>query len=218
MKCPKCSAENNASAKFCKKCGTPLKNNVMNHESMINSMNQEKSGSDKTTKIIIVALVIIAICLAAVFAYVGLANGDHSDAQNSASPSASNSTSSVSTATPTSSQSTAKPAQESMQIKGGSFSTGSELEDKTYAHLYIGPEHAGKKVTIQIFYSRDGSSLNNGNMVPVTVDSSGYVDVASADAYRYYPDHAKVKLYDSSGNLMDTKDVSLSITSGTQTL
>ena len=54
-------------------------------------------------------------------------------------------------------------------------------------------------------------------MVPVTVDSSGYVDVASADAYRYYPDHAKVKLYDSSGNLMDTKDVSLSITSGTQT-
>lgn len=216
MKCPKCNCENNDSAKFCKKCGTPLTKKVMNHETVINSINQEKSGSDQTTKIIIVALVIIAIILAGVFAYVGLGLGDdHSDSNTVKSPSA---TSSQSSATPTSSQSSAKPAEESMQIKSGSFSTGSELEDKTYAHLYIGSEHAGKKVTVQIYYSRDGSSLNNGNMVPVTIDSSGYVDISSADAYRYYPDHAKINLYDSSGQkLLDSKEVSLQITSGTQT-
>lgn len=215
MKCPKCKSENNDSAKFCKKCGTPLTKNVMNHETVINSINQEKAGSDKTTKIIIVALVIIAISLAGVFAYVGLENNNHSDTSDSASPSASNS-SSVSTASPTSSSSSAKPVQESMKIRGGSFSTGSDLADKTYAHLLIGPEHAGKQVTIQIFYSRDGSTLNNGNMVPVTIDSSGYVDISSADAYRYYPDYAKVNLFDSSGKLLDTKEVSLQPTSGTQ--
>lgn len=215
MNCPKCNSENNDSAKFCKKCGTPLTKKTMNHETVINSINEEKAGSDKTTKIIIVALVIIAISLAGVFAYVGLENNNsHSDSQNSASPSSS---SSQSSATPTSSSSSAKPAQESMKIQGGSISTGSELADKTYAHLLIGPQFAGKQVTIQIFYSRDGSALNNGNMVPVTIDSSGYVDVASADSYKYYPDHAKINLFDSSGHLLDTKSVSLQITSGTQT-
>lgn len=214
MNCPKCNSENNDSAKFCKKCGTPLTKKAMNHETVINSINEEKAGSDKTTKIIIVALVIIAISLAGVFAYVGLENNN---SHNDASDSSSSPSSSESSASPTSSSSSAKPTQESMKIQGGSFSTGSELEDKTYAHLLIGPQFAGKQVTVQIFYSRDGSALNNGNMVPVTVDSSGYVDVASADAYKYYPDYAKVNLYDSSGHLLDTKGVSLQITSGTQT-
>ena len=213
MNCPKCNSENNDSAKFCKKCGTPLTKKAMNHETVINSINEEKAGSDKTTKIIIVALVIIAISLAGVFAYVGLENNN---SHNDASDSSSSPSSSESSASPTSSSSSAKPTQESMKIQGGSFSTGSELEDKTYAHLLIGPQFAGKQVTVQIFYSRDGSALNNGNMVPVTVDSSGYVDVASADAYKYYPDYAKVNLYDSSGHLLDTKGVSLQITSGTQ--
>ena len=104
-----------------------------------------------------------------------------------------------------------------MSILGGSFSTGGGLEDKTYASIYVGPEHAGEKVTIQIFYSRDGADLNNGNMVPKTVDSSGYIEVASAEPYKYYPDFAEVNLYDDSGNLMDTRSVSLNPDSGTQT-
>ena len=103
-----------------------------------------------------------------------------------------------------------------MSILGGSFSTGSHLSDKTYAKIYVGPEHAGESVKIQILYSRDGSSLNNGNMVPKTVSSDGYIEVASADSYKYYPDYAKINLYDNSGNLLDTQGVTLTITSGTQ--
>lgn len=109
------------------------------------------------------------------------------------------------------------PATTSMSILGGSFSTGGGLEDKTYASIYVGPEHAGEKVTIQIFYSRDGSTLNNGNMVPKTVTSSGYIEVRSADAYSKFPDFAEINLYDSSGGLLDSKSVSLNPDSGTQT-
>lgn len=109
------------------------------------------------------------------------------------------------------------PASTSMSILGGSFSTGSELEDKTYASIYVGKEHAGESVQLQIWYSRDGSTLNHGNMVPVTVDSSGYLDVSSADSYSLFPDHAEINLYDGSGSkLLDTRSVSLSPTSGTQ--
>jgi len=104
-----------------------------------------------------------------------------------------------------------------MSIESGSFSTGGGLNDKTYASIFVGPEHAGEKVKIQIFYSRDGSTLNNGNMVPKTVDSSGYIEVASADAYKYFPDYAEINLFDNSGNLLDTQSVSLSPEKGTQT-
>ena len=111
----------------------------------------------------------------------------------------------------------ASPTTQSMTIQGGSFSTGSSLSDKTYAKIYVGPGHSGEQVTVQIWYSRDGSTLNHGNMVPVHVDSSGYLSISSADAYSKYPDHATINLYDSSGSkLLDTVSVNLSPTSGTQ--
>lgn len=104
-----------------------------------------------------------------------------------------------------------------MEIKGGSFSTDGGLEDKTYAVIYVGEEHAGADVIIQIFYSRDGNLLNHGNMVPATIKSNGAVRIASADAYAYFPDHAEINLYDSDENLLDTQSVSLSPSSGLQT-
>ena len=54
-------------------------------------------------------------------------------------------------------------------------------------------------------------------MVPVTVHSDGYIEVASADAYHYYPDYATINIYDTNSNLLDSHSVSLSPTSGTQT-
>ena len=222
MNCPNCNAENNDSAKFCKKCGAPLKKKTMNHETMINSMSKEKSSSDEKTKYIIIALIIIAIALAGVFAYVGF--GNHSD--DSSQPQTGNNP--VSDVNDTATAEATQPAQQTTQasapsntatpmtISGGSFSTGSSLSDKTYASIYVGPQHSGEKVKIQIKYSRDGSSLNSGNMVPKTVDSSGYISVASADSYKYYPDFAEINLYDTSGNLLDTQSVSLSPQSGTQ--
>ena len=101
-------------------------------------------------------------------------------------------------------------------IGGGSFTTGSELEDKTYAKLYLGKEHSGESVKVRILYSRDGVSLNHGNLVDATIKSDGYVSIASADAYSKYPDYASVEVYDSSGHLVSTQGISLKTTSGTQ--
>ena len=117
----------------------------------------------------------------------------------------------------TSSSTPSSSTPSSISILGGSFSTGSADEDKTYARINVGTSHAGENVIVQIFYSRDGNSLNNGNMVPATVHSDGYLEIASADAYLYYPDHATIKIYDSNSKLLTTKSVSLSPTSGTQT-
>lgn len=218
MRCPNCNSENNDGAKFCKKCGTPLNKKVVSHEKMIDSMSKESSGNN-TTKYIIVALIIVAVALAGAFVYLYGFNNDNS--QNNQAPIQNDNQSSVDSSqhvqASQSSQSAQPQASSSMSILGGSFSTGGGLEDKTYASIFVGPEHSGENVKIQIFYSRDGSTLNNGNMVPKTVDSSGYIEVASADAYKYFPDYAEINLYDASGNLLDTQSVSLNPDSGTQT-
>jgi len=215
MRCPNCDSENSDSAKFCKKCGTPLEKKAINHANMINSMNN-KSGSDNTTKYIIIALVVVAIVLAGTFAYIyGFGNNQ----SNVAPQQVNNDTQEVAESNEPAQAQTTQPSQPqttAMSILGGSFSTGGGLEDKTYASIFVGPEHAGEKVKIQIFYSRDGSTLNNGNMVPKTVDSSGYIEVSSADSYKYFPDFAEINLYDNSGNLLDTQSVSLNPESGTQ--
>ena len=105
----------------------------------------------------------------------------------------------------------------SMEIEKVKISTGSALKDKTYADIYVGQQYSGEDVIIQIYYSRDGNLLNHGNMVPKTIDNGGYIHVASADAYKYYPDKAEINLYDEYENLLDSVTVYLEITSGTQT-
>ena len=105
---------------------------------------------------------------------------------------------------------------EPLMIGGGSFTTGSGDEDRTYAKIYLGIDHAGETVGIKIFYFRDGSSLNQGNYVEATIKPDGYVSIASADAYSKYPDFARVEVYDASGNLISTQGIHLNPTSGTQ--
>ena len=219
MRCPNCDSENSDSAKFCKKCGTPLKKKTINHDSMINSMS-DKSKGENTTKYIIIALVVVAIVLAGAFAYIygfGTPNNNSQQVDQSNQDAVSADDEVEDAQTTDSSSSESDKSSSSMSIKGGSFETGGGLEDKTYASIFVGSEHAGEDVTIQIFYSRDGNTLNNGNMVPKTVDSSGYINVRSADAYKYFPDYAEINLYDSSGKLLDTQSVSLNPESGTQT-
>ena len=227
MYCPECKSENSDSAKFCKKCGKPLKPAAVSHDKVINNISKGSSNND-TTKIIIIALVVVAVVLAGAFIYLyGFSNdtgGSHDNSAQSANDNnkVSNDDKQVSNdddepkqATQTSKSAT--KTKSSIEILGGSFSTGSELSDKTYASIYVGKEHAGEDVTVQIWYSRDGSTLNNGNMVPASVHSDGYLEISSADSYKYYPDHATINIYDSSGsNLLDTQSVSLSPTSGTQ--
>lgn len=222
MKCPSCQSENSESAKFCKKCGQPLEKKTIDHESMINSMSgAKKSEGDNTTKIIIIALAVIAVVLAGAFIYI-YSSGNSTDSNDASNVQADKNTSQVqdnptkTASQPSEPEKTAQPAKQSMSIEGGSFSTGSADEDKTYAQIYVGKQHAGEDVIVQIWYSRDGNTLNNGNMVPASVHSDGYLYITSADAYKYYPDHAEINLYDSNSNLMDSQSVSLSPSSGTQ--
>lgn len=222
MKCSNCNAENSDGAKFCKKCGTPLEEKTIKHDEIIKSVGKNKTESDNnTTKIIIIALTIVAVVLAGAFAYIYMSGDSNASDHNNNAGSASNDVNKVDSnqqknAASSNPQKTAQSQSTSMNIQGGSFSTGSAEEDKTYATIYVGKENAGKDVIVQIFYSRDGNSLNNGNMVPASVHSDGYLYITSADAYHYYPDYATIKLYDSNSNLLDTQSVSLSPTSGTQ--
>ena len=101
-------------------------------------------------------------------------------------------------------------------IHDGYISTGSAKSDKTYCHVNVGSGYAGENVKISVLYSRDGTNLNKGNIVPKTVDSDGYVSVASAEAFKKYPDEAFITIYDSDGSTIDTKTVYLDPTSGTQ--
>ena len=75
-------------------------------------------------------------------------------------------------------------------IHDGYISTGSAESDKTYCHVNVGSGYAGENVKISVLYSRDGTNLNKGNIVPKTVDSDGYVSVSSSEAFKKYPDEA----------------------------
>ena len=94
--------------------------------------------------------------------------------------------------------------------------TYSSLSAKTYCTVNIGTEHAGENLQISVLYSRDGSNLNHGIIVPKTVSSQGNLKVASKDAFRYYPDHALITVYDKSGNTLTTKEVTMDPSSGSQ--
>lgn len=210
MKCPNCGSLNSDNAKFCKRCGNSLQQetlaNQFNNDSNVNNVKEDKS---KNILIICVAAVICVLIVAGAFIYVNYNNDNNSDVANVAP---------VDNNTPSTATAEAEPDPvTNMKILGGSFSTGSSASSKTKAHIYVGSQYAGQSVKITAIWSRDGSNLNNGNILTKTVDSSGYVNFNSADAFSYYPDHADVKLYDLSGNLVDTMDVYLSPTSGTQT-
>ena len=91
------------------------------------------------------------------------------------------------------------------------------MSDKTHCTVYVGSEHAGEKVKISVLYLNDGYALNQGKVVSKTVGSDGYVKVASASAFDRYPDEAHISLYDSNGDILDTKTVYLYESSGKQT-
>ena len=236
--CPNCGLENNDSAKFCKNCGSSLKANSpikddyvatgndptarVNNSNLNNSNNGIDSSKSDNKNLIIICLTIVicAILIAGALVLFSSNNSDNPDAlSDSASLNGSNmADNSVNDSTESEpAQSSPKTATSNMKILSGSFSTGSSKSDKTYCSVYVGEQYAGENVKISVLYSRDGSNLNQGNIVPKTVDGSGYVSVPSADAFKKYPDNAFVTIYDSNGKVLDTQEVYLSPSSGTQT-
>ena len=103
-----------------------------------------------------------------------------------------------------------------LKIIKGEISTEKKSDAKTLCRVYVGEEHAGENVKISVLYSKDGSNLNQGNIIPKTVDSKGYVSVPTLNALLKYPDKAKITIYDSDEKELDTKTVSLSSKSGSQ--
>ena len=230
--CPSCGFENKNSAKFCKNCGTPLmtdrpiKDNYVatgtdptarvDNSNINNSNRNSNSGSDNKNLIIICLTVIICAILIAGALVLFSSNNSNDDSDILSDSASLNGTNSIDV-NESADVEPVKTAQSDMQILSGSFSTGSGKSDKTYCSVYVGEEYAGESVKISVLYSRDGSTLNQGNIVPKTVDSSGYVSVPSANAFKYYPDDAYITLYDSDGNVLDTQEVYLSPQSGKQT-
>jgi hypothetical protein len=80
----------------------------------------------------------------------------------------------------------------------------------------VGEQFAGEDVKISVLYSRDGSNLNNGNIVDKTVSDIGEISVPTADVLNSYPDKAIITIYDSVGNPLDTKTVKLKTDTSTQ--
>ena len=229
--CPNCGAENADSAKFCKQCGhalsanRPIKDNYVNtgidpsaraNDNNFSSQvsNNSNSKSDNKNLIIIcLTIVICAILIAGALVMFSNNNANDNDSTDILSDSASLNGSQVNDDNSIETQTQAS----SLEILGGSFSTGSSASDKTYCTVYVGSEHAGEKVKISVLYSNDGYALNQGKIVSKTVSSDGYVKVASANPLDYYPDDAYITLYDNDGNVVDTQEVYLSTSSGKQT-
>ena len=116
----------------------------------------------------------------------------------------------------TASEKVIKKTHGQIYVGGGIFKTGSSLDAKTNAKIYIDGGNPGESVKIKIKYYRDGNSLNKGNLVTKTIQNDGYIDINSADSYKYYPDKAYIELYDLDGTLQSTQTVTLNPDSSTQ--
>ena len=212
MFCPKCNTENKNSAKFCRACGTPLNGANAAKDDIFNSSSSSSSFGDDNRNIIIIALAII-LAAALIVGAIAVTNSNN----NSDTVVVEDSNDDDSSVSSDESTTTTAEVESSLSILGGTISTGSSLSDKTYCTVYVGSEHAGENVKISVLYSRGGSNLNQGKIVSKKVDSSGYVSVASAYAFEYYPDTALITIYDSAENVKDTLTVNLATQSGSQT-
>ena len=107
---------------------------------------------------------------------------------------------------------------DSLRILSCTFSTENRSDALTYCDAFVGEDYSGENVKISVLYSCEGDDLNEGNKIPKTVDSEGYVSVPSAYAFSQFPDKAIVTIYDSDENILDKETYDLQIKSGSQTL
>ena len=101
-------------------------------------------------------------------------------------------------------------------IHNVTISTVSGASEKTACSVYVGSGSAGDTVQISVLYSYKGTNLNKGKIVPVKVDTNGYATVFTEKPLEKYPDQAYISLYDKDGELLDTKNITLKTTSGSQ--
>ena len=190
MKCPKCGTENNDGAKFCKGCGGSLQTNP----SSDNLMSQSKSNNN--TLIICVTVLLAIIVIAGAFVLLNDVSDDSSVNEVSNDDSVSEDAEDSSLEESDSS---------SMTILSESFD--GEIDGRMKCSVYVGSEFANENVEISILYKYLGSNLNEGKKVSKTVSNDGYITVRTLDPLDTAPDEAIIKLYDSSGEFLDSKTV-----------
>ena len=240
MICPYCGSDNKDSAKFCKNCGKSLNpistmkkeqlDSSYNNSNDINSEEINKSSIFNSKNLIIICVTVI-VCIGLIMGSVlyiysnnhgtndtnNLTNNDKNLTDDSVNQTNIDNKNSQDTSYTHTTETETSSNYNNIKIISGKFYTGNKLSDKTYCDVYVGSENAGTNLKIKILYSRDGKTLNPGNIVPKTVNSDGYVSLRSANAFKYYPDHAFITLYDLEGNILDTLDVTMSTNKGTQT-
>ena len=240
MICPYCGTKNNKHANVCKKCGKSLNpistmkkeqlDSSYNNSNDINSEEINKSSIFNSKNLIIICVTVI-VCIGLIMGSVlyiysnnhgtndtnNLTNNDKNLTDDSVNQTNIDNKNSQDTSYTHTTETETSSNYNNIKIISGKFYTGNKLSDKTYCDVYVGSENAGTNLKIKILYSRDGKTLNPGNIVPKTVNSDGYVSLRSANAFKYYPDHAFITLYDLEGNILDTLDVTMSTNKGTQT-
>ena len=214
--CSQCGCENSDYDKFCRNCGCAL--NIHSNMRNMNRRSQTNNDSSSSKNLLIIGITLIIIVLIVMGTFL-LISDNHEDTSIQDKSSDNNVSNNTNSAQDNSADAKQLVTQQTspLRIISGSFTTGSSLSDKTYITVYVGEEHAGESVKIKVLYTRDGSQLNAGNVVPLTVDSSGRFTMNTANSFKYYPDHAFITLYDGNGNIVDTLDVDMEPTSGTQT-
>ena len=224
--CPDCGAKNKDNSKYCVKCGKLIsmdihdinKNSIPSNKNRKENFNEEKQDENGLNKNILIIAIVIILCTGIIAGAVIFSSNNSSNQQNDTNPDQNQQNTDTNVNNPSSgSGSSSATAVSNLKIISGSVSTGSSDSDKAYCHVYVGSDHAGDSVRISALFSRDGNNLNEGRIVSTNVDSAGYVDVNSADGFKYYPDQVILTLYDGDGNRQDQKTVYLSATSGTQT-
>ncbi len=229
MFCPKCGKSIADNSKFCKECGAKIENHNNSNDKIsaneflakkekekekVNTNIKTPEKKNNNTKIALFALVILGIII--VSAIISIESNSYI-AEEEAKAEAFADYNDQIRQEYLDSVSTPPTTMPQMQIQSGSFYTGTSASDKTYCKVYVGSAYAGENVKISVLYSYGGSALNQGNIVPKTVSSDGYVEVPTANALDYYPDDAIITLYDSNGNILDTYEVYMNPESGTQT-
>lgn len=215
MICQNCGCLNASNSPYCKNCGSPL----INNSPMDNAQPQYTNSSNSNAIIIIcITVILLALIIAGTFLVMSNNNGDANALINNTHANAHQAASDEKTQSAVTQDNSEESVTESLplEIRSGSFYTGSSLSDKTKCTVFVGSQYSGQQVKISVLYSRDGSNLNQGKVVPVTVDGSGYVTVYSANAFKYYPDYAYITLYDGNGYVQDTRTVYMDARGGTQ--
>ena len=198
MKCPNCGTENDDGVRFCKGCGA----NLQNVSAPTHTPSQAKGNNN-----ILIICVAIVLCVLIIGAVVIFTSGSD-DSDDNVAVNDSNDGDSVDSSDDSSASS------DSLSIKSG-YIFSSDFK-QTFCTVNVGEQFAGEDVKISVLYSRDGSNLNNGNIVDKTVSDIGEISVPTADVLNSYPDKAIITIYDSVGNPLDTKTVKLKTDTSTQ--